>query len=269
MEQLNKKYDEVRQKRISLEMEYNKILKHEKECSQKIKIQTKVLKSSSASYEALERASARCMSLIDAYNLFERQNEEYIDKVNKYFTEQWTEFESKWVDWNGIDIISWLKYKTRDKNTSNIDWEAVKDKIQNRKINGALLQDFSKSSLNLIGIHDFKIADFLMTEVIVLRTKYSLSGAAEKGDDLNNEMLQKFICPLTNRIMKDPVMAFDANVYEKAAIEEYLKRHKMSPVTKAKACTLNLYSHRRLKKEIESYCSLNNIEDIERVVYMD
>merc|ERR1711879_402376 len=40
-----------------------------------------------------------------------------------------------------------------------------------------------------------------------------------------------FLCPLTGRLMIDPVVAADGHTYERRAIEEYLKLSNYSPVT--------------------------------------
>tara|TARA_Y100000589_G_C27057787_1_gene590053 strand:+ start:253 stop:507 length:255 start_codon:yes stop_codon:yes gene_type:complete len=39
------------------------------------------------------------------------------------------------------------------------------------------------------------------------------------------------VCPLTNKIMIDPVIASDGHSYEKKALEEWLSDKKTSPIT--------------------------------------
>ena len=41
-----------------------------------------------------------------------------------------------------------------------------------------------------------------------------------------------FVCPITKKVMQDPVMATDGYSYEKSAIEEWQKNHNTSPTTK-------------------------------------
>ena len=46
-----------------------------------------------------------------------------------------------------------------------------------------------------------------------------------------NEAMNEFLCPITFALPVDPVTAEDGNVYERSAIEEWLKKKRKSPVT--------------------------------------
>ena len=46
-----------------------------------------------------------------------------------------------------------------------------------------------------------------------------------------NEAMNEFLCPITFSLPVDPVMAEDGKVYERSAIEEWLKKKRKSPVT--------------------------------------
>ena len=46
-----------------------------------------------------------------------------------------------------------------------------------------------------------------------------------------NEAMDEFLCPITFSLPVDPVTAEDGNVYERSAIEEWLKKKRKSPVT--------------------------------------
>ena len=56
------------------------------------------------------------------------------------------------------------------------------------------------------------------------------------NDDLKQNMCvdSKYICPLTKKVMTNPVIAFDDECYENEAIISYLRRYKQSPITKEK-----------------------------------
>lgn len=65
-------------------------------------------------------------------------------------------------------------------------------------------------------------------------------GAAECEDDASalkrhksavDEAFAELVCPITQGLPVDPVMAEDDKVYERYAIEEWLKKHKRSPAT--------------------------------------
>jgi len=45
------------------------------------------------------------------------------------------------------------------------------------------------------------------------------------------EEKEKFLCPITGELMKEPVVDALGNTYDKAAIEKWLKNHDTSPMT--------------------------------------
>ena len=217
----------------------------------------------------LQSSSAQCIQIIESYNKFEENNLKYIQSIKIYFDKKWMEFESKWWKWDVVDVISWFRYKTIGMDTTNINWKLSKDEMTKRNINGKSLEHFNDSRLDMIGLHDFKISVYLMEQIATLRTKYRHTkdcGEDSKNEDddidntMENEVPSKFKCPLTKRIMKDPVIAFDENVYEREAIEKHLKEKGTSPMTGDKAFVVKVFANKELKKEIEAYCMVNNID---------
>eukprot|EP00598_Pedospumella_elongata_P016419 CAMPEP_0184989894 /NCGR_PEP_ID=MMETSP1098-20130426/30544_1 /TAXON_ID=89044 /ORGANISM="Spumella elongata, Strain CCAP 955/1" /LENGTH=574 /DNA_ID=CAMNT_0027514993 /DNA_START=129 /DNA_END=1853 /DNA_ORIENTATION=+ len=53
--------------------------------------------------------------------------------------------------------------------------------------------------------------------------------SAKKNRLKGMKIRDEFICPITYELMRDPVVASDGHTYEKAAIEKWLKNHKISP----------------------------------------
>ena len=51
------------------------------------------------------------------------------------------------------------------------------------------------------------------------------------------QAMKKLLCPITFSLPVDPVIAEDGNVYERSAIEEWLKQQHKSPVTNLKMGT--------------------------------
>ena len=50
-------------------------------------------------------------------------------------------------------------------------------------------------------------------------------------DDLNFEVYEFIICPITHQIFFDPVIAMDGHTYERSAIKKWFKRKSVSPST--------------------------------------
>ena len=86
---------------------------------------------------------------------------------------------------------------------------------------------------------------------------------------MNNENTdEKYICPITNDYMVNPVLACDGHIYEKDAIKCWLKIDGTSPMTREKI--KNVFVEQiQLRVEIQEYCKDNNIslDKIDPVYY--
>lgn len=69
----------------------------------------------------------------------------------------------------------------------------------------------------------------------------------------NGECFEKFKCPITQRLIKDPVITCDGHTYERKAIEEWFKMHDTSPFTGAKLSNKTLVHNLAVRKAIEVY----------------
>ncbi|EIE24288.1 U box [Coccomyxa subellipsoidea C-169] len=59
-----------------------------------------------------------------------------------------------------------------------------------------------------------------------------------------------FLCPITQEVMKDPVMAGDGYTYERLAIESWLVNHATSPITNSKLPHKHLIANHSLRSAI-------------------
>ena len=62
-----------------------------------------------------------------------------------------------------------------------------------------------------------------------------------------------FVCPITQEMMRDPVIAEDGYTYERQAIEEWTSRHRRSPMTNKDMNTTQLISNHALRSAISSH----------------
>eukprot|EP01084_Bolivina_argentea_P220610 373857_1 len=146
-------------------------------------------------------------------------------------------------------------------NSDKIDWINTEKQLSNRNITGRSLKNFNHLVFELIGIQDFDIVTHLVSEIQQLKKRYDVKGnqndcSISKMSDIPKE----YLCPITNQIMTDPVMAFDGHSYEKNAIESYLKIHKKSPITGATADIVMVFPNHKLKIKIQTYIKNNNID---------
>ena len=64
---------------------------------------------------------------------------------------------------------------------------------------------------------------------------------------------EEFICPITQVIMVDPVLASDGRTYERSAITEWLRTHSTSPITRETMHQQSLTPNYALKSMIERH----------------
>jgi len=77
-----------------------------------------------------------------------------------------------------------------------------------------------------------------------------------RGNGVDNKaipMLQSFMCPITKEALVDPVTTADGHLYERRAIEEWLRHHNTSPVTGKSLPSVALTPEPRIRRAIEEY----------------
>lgn len=74
-------------------------------------------------------------------------------------------------------------------------------------------------------------------------------------------MEQLFQCPITCDTMKDPVVAADGQTYDRPAIESWLQKHRISPMTNEPLETTQVIPNIALRQLMEMFVKFKNIED--------
>jgi len=67
-----------------------------------------------------------------------------------------------------------------------------------------------------------------------------------------DEPPEEFLCPITQELMKDPVVASDGHTYERMAIEEWIQKKAVSPITNA-PLEEKLYPNFSIKSRISEW----------------
>jgi hypothetical protein len=78
-------------------------------------------------------------------------------------------------------------------------------------------------------------------------------------DDTTDEYAdyESFICPISNQIMKDPVMTHKGITYERRSILDWLKKKKECPITRTPLKEDQLTTNYALKNAIDEYLRKN------------
>jgi ubiquitin-protein ligase len=106
--------------------------------------------------------------------------------------------------------------------------------------------------------HDAEVSrnrDWLARELARELAAEHLSGGNGNASDVDSESdgepPDEFVCPITQRLMRDPVTLEDGHTYEREAIRDWLRTHRTSPKTREPVCTIT--PNRALKGLIERW----------------
>ena len=71
---------------------------------------------------------------------------------------------------------------------------------------------------------------------------------------------REFECPITADVMDDPVVATDGHSYERTAIEDWMARNPVSPVTNLPLSSCELISNHNLRSQIQKFRSASSVD---------
>ncbi|TNV76976.1 hypothetical protein FGO68_gene15513 [Halteria grandinella] len=77
--------------------------------------------------------------------------------------------------------------------------------------------------------------------------------------EIPQSIIQTFYCPISQEIMKDPVMTADGHSYEKKNIEKWLTNNNKSPLTGEVLTNKALIPNHSLRSTIKDFLSKNPI----------
>ena len=254
-------YEAVQQQRInakkemvSLAQKCNHMMEKENTLFQHLQRSKLEQNSITQNIDTLKSSFECCEAVIKLYNQFTTENNKYIEKINTNFERKWSEFESRWKAWNVNDILTFFKYNTLEMNDAdNIEWDKAEKQMKEKDITGQSLSDFNKLTFEFIGFQNIEIINSLLSKIDELQRTYN------ENEGKVEEIPDEYLCPITKRIMKDPVIAFDGHSYERKAIEDYLRDNNKSPITGENAEYVIVFPNHKLKANIQKYIEENNI----------
>ncbi|XP_041857271.1 WD repeat, SAM and U-box domain-containing protein 1-like isoform X2 [Melanotaenia boesemani] len=135
------------------------------------------------------------------------------------------------ADWTEQDVQTWLREEEL------VELVSV---FKSNNIDGAELNQLSKETLVELGIESLGLCGRLLRKIEALK-------AQQSGSEAPNH----FLCPITQELMKDPVIAADGFSYEREAMESWIQgKNKTSPMTNLPLRTTLLTPNRSLKMAI-------------------
>ena len=122
-------------------------------------------------------------------------------------------------------------------------------------MDGQVLPKMNELSLRFIGINENDTIDHLVSSIQNLLKEHGAKTGIKESKSV--DIPSEFLCPITNEVMKDPVIAFDGHTYERSKITDYLKQHSKSPVTGDAAEYSMVIPNKAMKKQIQAFLSAN------------
>ncbi|KAK3740469.1 hypothetical protein RRG08_000456 [Elysia crispata] len=170
--------------------------------------------------------TSKIMNNLSGYESGEETSEE---KFSHAAMEMWT------VD----DVCQWL---------SALGLPEHEEKFRDNAIDGKELLALTTADLEALGVvalgHRNKI----------VRTRDMCKDAASPGQRSEPAHTpEEFLCPITQELMRDPVIAADGYTYDRPAIVSWMQREQRSPLTNLELSSTQLTPNRTLKMMIHKF----------------
>ncbi|KAK9806977.1 hypothetical protein WJX72_009234 [[Myrmecia] bisecta] len=78
---------------------------------------------------------------------------------------------------------------------------------------------------------------------------------------LRQELGEEMCCPITQELMRDPVIAEDGHTYDRAAMEQWLSKHDTSPMTNEALTSKALFPNLIVRRLIASHVASGRVAE--------
>ena len=192
------------------------------------------------------KISQQYSAQMEIYREFEKNTDENNPILLEKYQSEWEKAEKDWYNWSIDRITGWFEYiltKNGSITNTQTDFDLVKTNLEKDKYRGKYLLSMDTFDLKKYGIENNNGCHLLYKSVCKLIEKYPQPKNEEKClvdidaaknnapcnvvvDGINNGdacvVPNEFLCPISQTIMKNPVIAFDGITYEKENIIKYL-----------------------------------------------
>ena len=247
-----------------------------------------------ASFENTKSVAKEYDTLMTKYRTFETKTEEIIPKLLKKYENEWKIVEKDWYNWNIEKVMGWFAYvltKNGSVSDSNVDFVSIQSYLEKISFDAKYFTSIDDTDLSKYGFKNENDCDLLYEHICDLIEKYPKPKRRPKKSGLKAEkefedkkyeekestgaisnsndkpIKKEYLCPISQKIMKNPVIAFDGNTYEKENIIKYLNDNGKMPnnietISNVEMAIADLTSNRVLKQEIEQIDRCN--DDVEQ-----
>ncbi|GFO31808.1 WD repeat, sam and u-box domain-containing protein 1 [Plakobranchus ocellatus] len=141
--------------------------------------------------------------------------------------------------WSVEDVCQWL---------SALGLPEHEDRFRDNAIDGKELLALTTADLETLGV----VALGHRNKIVRTRDMCKESPSPNQRAEPSN-MPNEFLCPITQELMKDPVIAADGYTYDRPAILSWMQREQRSPLTNMELASTQLTPNRTLKMMIHKF----------------
>ena len=248
-------------------------------------LQVSKLKAKLSHYEGLK---TKLTELVSKYRKVSDKAEDSISLLMLKYTQTWEKLESTWGTWDVALIVLWFRFKLlanksssgKDGKQKEIDFDAIEQNMREADYKGEYLKMIEKTDLRDFGFSNYLDYTRIFKLIREMTKKYPQLGRDEEEENKSQSEFTvensisvtpsgtntngptsadpKYYCPITNRIFKNPVTAFNGVTYDKSAIVKFWRENGHSFENKDEKIDVELaismlYPNKQLKAEIEEF----------------
>ncbi|ETO26659.1 hypothetical protein RFI_10476 [Reticulomyxa filosa] len=184
-------------------------------------------------------------ALSDHLKMLTEENQQWINA-------KWSELEEKWSTWNAQDIAVFIGHILKCNKSKMDRFHRIIDK--NKIDSMSLVQMSKKDWMDMFELEMFSQACLIHDSFIQICNKYPID--VINNDGCQQDTPKEYLCPLSNSIMTDPVIALNGITYDRSSI---MNQYQNLPSYSSLIIDGNLilYSDHFLQQKIQNFLSMS------------
>ncbi|ETO34534.1 hypothetical protein RFI_02558 [Reticulomyxa filosa] len=154
--------------------------------------------------------------VLKGFNELNGKLRKLIEENQKCIEKEWNELEKKWNKWNSQEIAIFVGHILKCKKSKINQFHDI---IKKKKIDGTSLLKMSKNDwMDIFDFETFSQACIIHDSFTQICEKYPINMINSDEGVPQQDIPKEYICPLSNSIMNDPVIALNGITYDRSSI---------------------------------------------------
>ncbi|ETO09964.1 U-box domain-containing protein, partial [Reticulomyxa filosa] len=188
--------------------------------------------------------------VLKGFNEFNDNLQKVIEENQNWIKKEWSELEKKWSKWDSQEISIFIGHTLECTKSKINEYNKI---IKEKKIDGMSLSKMSKNDwMDIFHFETFVQACIIYDSFNEICKRYSINVIDSDKGVPQQDIPKEYLCPLSNSIMEDPVIASNGITYDRSSI---MKQYQNIPnysslMTDGK---LELYPDHALRQNIQIF----------------